>query len=68
VLICPAPSWSKACLKGANLSDAKLTATDLAGADLTNANLSGADGLFNSKDAIFYNTILPDGSIETDPD
>ncbi|MFL9449626.1 pentapeptide repeat-containing protein [Tolypothrix bouteillei VB521301_2] len=50
-------------LKGANLSNSKLISADLAGADLTNANLSGATELFNSKDTIFHNTILPDGTV-----
>ena len=55
-------------LKGANLKGANLCSTNLAGADLTNADLSGATWGFNPKDAIFNNTILPDGTIETDFD
>ena len=53
-------------LEGANLKGANLCSTNLAGADLTNADLSGATWGFNPKDAIFNNTILPDGTIETD--
>ena len=55
-------------LKGANLKGVNLCSTNLAGADLTNADLSGATWGFNPKDAIFNNTILPDGTIETDFD
>ena len=55
-------------LKGANLKGANLCSTNLAGADLTNADLSGATWGFNPKDAIFNNTILPDGTIKTDSD
>lgn len=57
-----------ASLKGANLKGANLVSANLAGANLTDANLRGATWSFNSKDATFSNTILPDGTIRTDSD
>ena len=54
-------------LKGANLRGAILGATNLAGADLTDADLTGASWGFNAKDTIFNNTILPDGTIRSEP-
>lgn len=55
-------------LSGANLSGANLSNADLRGANLNNANLSGAivTQAFLSV-ADFCNTIMPDGSVRTDP-
>ncbi|NEP80851.1 MAG: pentapeptide repeat-containing protein [Okeania sp. SIO3B3] len=58
-------------LTGADLTEAILESTSFTNANLTNANLKGAKGTeedneptpVNLDDAIFHNTILPNGSI-----
>lgn len=56
---------NKANLKNANLSGANLERANLEGADLSGANLEGANlNGANLCRAIFYNTVMPDGSIE----
>ena len=63
-------------LRGANLKGAYLSLVNLKGANLSSANLSGAflgdANLLNAsgaaflREAIFCNTIMPDGSIRND--
>ena len=58
--------FSGARLNGANLEDSDLTNVKFDGADLSFANLKGATGFDKSSKAVFYNTIMPDGSTRTD--
>jgi len=57
-------------LKNANLTNADLDSADLTGANLTGANLTGATlhGTSFNWETIFKNTIMPDGTIRTDPE
>ncbi|WP_373543183.1 pentapeptide repeat-containing protein [Chamaesiphon sp.] len=52
-------------LTGADLRDAIFNNTDFYGANLTNANFSGVTLNASLRNAIFLNTIMPDGSIRT---
>lgn len=52
----------------ANLSNANLTSIIFDGANLTFAHMTNAENLTGSgRNAIYYNTIMPDGTIETVP-
>lgn len=64
-LDCTGCNISRANLRGANLSGANLTRANLSGSCLVNATLSGATIANNTNlaNAVFCNTVMPDGSI-----
>lgn len=64
-LDCTGCNISRANLRGANLSGANLTKANLSGACLVDADFTGATFASNTNlsNAIFCNTIMPDGSV-----
>jgi uncharacterized protein YjbI with pentapeptide repeats len=53
-------------LTGANLRGARLRGVPMTGANFTNADLTGGEFSGGGEEIIFFNTIMPDGSLRTE--